>query len=90
MSTPSADMPREHIPYTVVSIEPLTDLAAGNRFEDYIQVHFTGPGGYTDSVKIPKRTYTAAEVDRQIEDVLEQHEAVVSLGAQPHPENLAS
>lgn len=84
-----APNPKIHIPYTILSLDNVTELAAGNRFEDVVQVHFQGPGSYVDSVKIPKDRYNAAEVDRRIEDILEHHEAVMSLGDQPHPDNLA-
>lgn len=88
MSDQSAAPP--HIPYQILSQEHGEDLTPDGRFEETWTIRYTGPSGTSAFVKIPARIYSAAEVDRQIQAQLEEVEAVHRLGAQPHPDNLAT
>lgn len=81
--------PGVHIPYTVVDQEPWQEMV-GKRFIDGMLVHYTGPSGVQDQVFIPRAEYSPAMVDRILQDRLHTVESVASLGASPHPENLAA
>lgn len=81
--------PAEHVPYRVVSVQEREELLPDNRFEEQVVVSYEGPSGSTHTVKVPKRLYTPAYVDQVVQADLHNHEDVHSLGAAPHPENLA-
>ena len=81
--------PPEHIPYHVDSVQKQDDLQPGGRFVEVYEVHFTGPSGTPDSVRIPVAQAQPAQVDQVIQARLEQLEALHQLGPQPHPDNLA-
>lgn len=81
--------PAEHIQYRVVSVQEREELLPDNRFEEQVVISYEGPSGSTHTLKIPKRLYTPAYVDQQIEAELHTHEDVHALGAAPHPDNEA-
>ena len=88
MGTTTPNIP-EHIPYKVDPPTTREELLPGGRFQKVVEVHFTGPSGIHDSITVPVDQAQPAEIDRQIQQRLDQLTAIHTLGPEPHPDNLA-
>lgn len=88
---PALDLPDPdtHIPYRVISQQQREELTPDNRFITIWEIAYTGPSGTVGKVKVPDTDHDPAAIDRAIQQQLLSIESVHSLGAAPHPENLA-
>lgn len=81
--------PKDHIPYTITSQTKTQQLTPDGRFINVWRVTFEAPNGTHTFIEVPEPEFTAAVVDSLIEAELDTIMGVHTLGAHPHPDNLA-
>ena len=88
MATPAPES-RPHIPYTITSQVKTNQLTPDGRFIEVWRVTYSAPNGTHTYIDIPANEFTPPNVDALIEAELETIMGVHTLGAEPHPDNLA-
>lgn len=84
-----AEAPKPHIPYQITGQEKTQTLTPGGVFTDVWRVMFVTDNGTHSYIEVPLNEYTPGNVDRIIENELENIVGVHELGPEPHPENAA-
>lgn len=79
----------DHIQYTITSQQLTESLTADGRFVKVWRVSYEAPNGTHAFVEIPEAEYTPANVDLIIQSELDKIMGVHTLGAEPHPDNVA-
>lgn len=71
------------IPYTILTQDQSEELAPNSTFVDTWRITFQAPSGTVGTVKIPASQYSAARVDLEIQNALQEIESVHALGGAP-------
>lgn len=79
-----------HIPYHITSQEKTQTFTADGRFVTVWKVGIESDVSHNHTfIEVPDVEYTPARVDQLAQEELDRVEGVHTLGAEPHPENLA-